>query len=78
MLARADNFLKLSVYLIDSSDMPSDMPSIYALAKDMAVSFPQLRCLYLLFEHRCEIVSFLLSMTITAPDLKGISATTGD
>ena len=63
MLARADNFHELSIYLIDSSDMLS----IYALAKHMAVSFPQLRCLYLLFERQFEIVSFLLSMTITVP-----------
>jgi hypothetical protein len=50
------NVTKLSIYLIDSSDLPS----IYALTKDMAVSFPQIKWLNLWFEHRCEIVSFLL------------------
>jgi hypothetical protein len=64
MLAQAERVRKLSIYLIDSSDMPS----IYALAKDMAVSFPRIGWLDLWFERRCEIVSFLL--TITVPDLK--------
>ena len=50
------NISELSIYLIDSSDMPS----IYALAKDMAVSFPRIGWLGLWFERRCEIVSFLL------------------
>ena len=58
MLARADGIYQLSIYLIDSSDMPS----IYALAKDMAVSFPQIGWLNLYFERRCEIVSFLLTV----------------
>ena len=57
-------FRRLFIYLIDSSDLPS----IYALAKDMAVSFPKINWLYLLFERRCDIVSFL-STTITAPQL---------
>ena len=58
MVAQADNIRKLSIYLIDSSDMAS----IYALAKDMAVSFPQICVLHLLFERQCEIVSFLLTV----------------
>ena len=58
MLARADNVRELSIYLIDSSDMPS----IYALAKGLAVSFPQVAYLNLCFERRCEIVSFLLTV----------------
>jgi hypothetical protein len=46
---------KLSIYLIDTSDMPS----IYALVEDMAVNFPFIEVIYLFFERRCEIVSFL-------------------
>lgn len=57
-------FRRLFIYLIDSSDLPP----IYALVKDMAVSFPKINWLYLLFERRCDIVSFL-STTITAPQL---------
>ena len=55
MVAKADNVRWLSIYLIDSSDMPS----ISALAKNMAVSFPQIGCLNLCFGRRCTIVSFL-------------------
>jgi hypothetical protein len=58
MVAKADNITQLSIYLIDSSDMPS----IYALGKDMAVSFPRIDWLNLWFERRCEIVSFLLTV----------------
>ena len=66
---KADDILELSIYLIDSSDMPS----IYALAKNMAMNFPQIDWLNLYFEHRSEIVSFLLTIdTITAPNLKGV------
>ena len=57
ILASVDNVRSLSIYLNDSSDIPS----ISALVKDMAVSIPQIRALNLLFEHRCEIVSFLLN-----------------
>jgi hypothetical protein len=56
--AKANNIYELSIYMIDSSDMSS----IYALAKDMAVTFPQISLLYLWFERRCEIVSFLLTI----------------
>ena len=76
MIAKADNIRELSIYLIDSSDMPS----ISALAKDMAVTFTQISVLNLWFERRCEIVSLLL-MIIIRPDLKGICnilVTTGD
>jgi hypothetical protein len=55
LVTKAENIRGLIIHLNDSSDMPS----IYALAKDMAVSFPQIT-LYLWFERRCEIVSFLL------------------
>jgi len=48
---QAQNIRGLSIYLTDSSDMPS----IRALAKDMAASFPQIRWLNLRFERRCEI-----------------------
>ena len=46
------------------------MPSIFALAKDMAVIFPQIGSLNLWFERRCEIVSLLL--TLNDYNLKGI------
>ena len=55
MVAKAENITQLSIYLIDASDMPS----IYALAKDMAVSFPRIDWLNLWFERRCEIVSLV-------------------
>ena len=58
MRAKAENIFILSIYLIDSSDMPS----IYALAKDMVVSFPEIGQIDLWFERRCEIMSFLLTM----------------
>ena len=49
-------FRKLSIFLINSSDMPS----VYTLAKDMAASFP-FNWLNLCFKFRCEIVSLLLT-----------------
>ena len=52
------DIIELSIYLIDSSDMPST----YSLAKDMVVSFPQIAYIKLFFECRCEIVSFLLTV----------------
>ena len=60
MVAKMDDIDTLIIYLIDSSDMPF----VYALAKDMAVSFPKIRYLDLLFRSpsRCEIVSFLLTV----------------
>ena len=48
----------LSVYLTDSSDMPT----IHALAKGMAGCFPRIWCLSFLFERPCEIVSFSLTI----------------
>ena len=68
MLAKADVISELSIYLIDSSDMPS----IYALVKDMTVSFPQIGWLNLWFERRCEIVSFLSLTVDNYNNLKGI------
>jgi hypothetical protein len=56
-VAKAENICGLSIYLTDSSDMPS----IRALVKDMAAIFLQIGWLDLWFEHRCEIVSFLLT-----------------
>ena len=55
MFAKADYVHELSIYLID----PSDMPSIYALVKDIAVTFSQIGYINLFFERRCKIVSFL-------------------
>ena len=57
-VASVDNVCGVSIYMIDSSDKPS----ISALAKNMAVSFPQISGLYLCFERRCDIVSFLLTV----------------
>ena len=54
--ADVDRVYDLSVYLID----PSDMPTVHALTKGMAVSFPCISRLNFWFERRCEIVSFLL------------------
>ena len=58
MVIKADNAIHLSIYMIDSSDLPS----VYALAKDMAEIFPRIRWIYLWFERGCEIVSFLLTV----------------
>jgi hypothetical protein len=58
MVAKANNITQLSIYLFDSSDIPS----AYALAKEMAVTFPRIDWLNLWFERRCEIVSFLLTV----------------
>ena len=41
---------------------PSNMPTINALAKDMTVIFPQIINIFLIFEYRCVIVSFLLTL----------------
>ena len=57
-VASVDNVCGVSIYMIDSSDKPS----ISALAKNMAVSFPQISGLYLCFERWCDIVSFLLTV----------------
>ena len=58
MVTKAENIAQLSIHLID----PSDIPSIYALAKDLAVSFPQIDWLNVRFNRRCEIVSFLFTI----------------
>jgi hypothetical protein len=65
----------LSIYLVDSCDMPS----IHVLIKDMTTTFPDLTWLNFCFENPCKIVSFLLTMTVI--ELKSIcviSASTGD
>jgi hypothetical protein len=56
-LVLADKVFDLSIYLTDSSDMPA----IYALAKGMATSFPQIYSLNFWFERQFQIVSFLLT-----------------
>ena len=58
MVANTDNIRELSIYLTDSSDMPS----VFALAKNMALSFPQIGNLNLCFERRSGIVSFLFTI----------------
>ena len=58
MIAKADNVRTLSIYLVDYSDIPT----VYGLAKEMAVSFPGIRYLTLCFERRCDIVSFFLTI----------------
>ena len=71
MVADTDSVHELSIYLIDSSDMSST----YALAKNMAVSFPQVGWINLWFERQYEmIVSFLLTVNEYNPllILKGV------
>jgi len=53
MRVRADKISELSIY-------SSDIPSIYALAKNMAVSFPNINCLNLWFERQCEILPHVI------------------
>ena len=65
MVTNTNNIRTFNIYLTDSSEIPS----ISVLAKNMAVSFPQIGYLNFFFESRCEIVSFLFSY-ITVPDLK--------
>ena len=55
-LADADRVTKLSIYLIDSYDMPS----IHVLIKNMTSTFSKINYLSFYFEKPCEIVSFLL------------------
>jgi hypothetical protein len=57
ILVLADKVSDLSIYLTDSSNMPA----IYALAKGMAMSFPQIYWLDFWFECQFQIVSFLLT-----------------
>jgi len=47
MRADVDNIVRLKIYLIDSSDMPS----IYSLAKNMLDSFPRIIWLHFYFQH---------------------------
>ena len=54
MVAKANSVLALSIFLTDSSDIPS----ISALAKVMAVCFPRIDWINLSFKRRCDIVSF--------------------
>ena len=58
MFAKVDYVDELSIYLID----PSDMPSIYALVKDIAVTFSHICYINLFFERQCMIVSFLFTV----------------
>ena len=58
--ARDSSFLGLSIYLFDSSDMPS----IYALAMDVSTIFPRIGWINLMFERRCAIVSFLFIVNV--------------
>lgn len=54
--AAAEDVFELSIYMTDSSDLPS----IRAIAKEMAVTFPQICWLNLMFKTRCDIVSSFL------------------
>ena len=58
MFGIAEYVHELFIYLID----PPDMPSIYALVKDTAVTFSQIRYINLFFERLCKIVSFLFTV----------------
>ena len=53
MVTKAENVTQLSIYMIDSSDMPS----VYALSKDLAEIFPRITQINLSFERRSLIVS---------------------
>ena len=55
-VSKANNIVELCIYLIDDSEMPS----IYALAKDMVVRFRGVNYLDLWFKRRCEILSFFI------------------
>ena len=68
MVIKADNIVHLSIYMIDSSDMPY----VYALAKEVAEIFPRIHWLYLWFERGPKIVSLILTVDdyITVPVLK--------
>ena len=71
------NIYQLSIYLVDSCDMPS----IQVLMKNMSVTFPEVSTLTFCFENpcRCKIVSFLLTMIILElTSIRVISAITGD
>ena len=65
-LVGAGRTSQLAIYLVDSSDMPS----IYALTKNMTTTFPRIDYLSFYFENSCEIVSFLLIMIVL--ELKSI------
>jgi hypothetical protein len=56
----------LSIYLVDSCDMPS----IHVLTKNLAMRLPDLTWLTFCFENPCKIVSFLLTMIVL--ELKSI------
>ena len=58
MVTKAESVTQLSIYLFDSSDMPS----VYALANDLAETFPRVTLINLSFERRSMIVSFLLTV----------------
>ena len=75
MLADAGRISWLSIYLVDSFDMPS----IHVLTKDMTMTFPGIIYLTFSFENSCEIVSFLLSIIVFGLiNIHVISAITGD
>ena len=57
MLANAQEFRDLSIYLTYSSDMPS----ILALVKDMTIIFSDITWIGLWFDPQFIIVSFLLT-----------------
>jgi hypothetical protein len=63
---KSNTVFGLSIYLVDSYDMPS----IHVLTKNMTMRFPGLFSLTFCFENPCEIVSFLLTMIRVVLELK--------
>ena len=64
----------LSIYLVDSCDVPS----IHVLTTNMTMKFSEIVYLILCFENPCEIVSFLLTITVLElKSIRMISAITG-
>ena len=55
---------QLSIYLVDSSNLST----IHALAKDMAMILPQITKINFSFERRCAIVSVLIDELMTTPN----------
>ena len=57
MLANGGKISRLTIYLVDSFDMPS----IQMFTKNMTMNFPEIIYLGFCFKNQCEIVSPLLA-----------------